>query len=142
MLTVLRVVSGGVVAGHGAQKLLGWFGGHGPTETMSSFERWFGLPPFVTALVIASDSFGAIALVVGLLTRVAALGVLAVMIGAIALVHGRFGFFMNWYTQPRGEGFEFHLLVIAIMIVLVVRGGGAASIDRAWGAKLAISGGG
>jgi putative oxidoreductase len=131
-LTILRVTAGVVVSAHGAQKLLGWFGGHGPGATMASFQEWFGLPPFVTALVILSDSVGALALVVGAFTRLAAAGVTLVMIGAIVLVHGRWGFFMNWYSQPRGEGFEYHLLVIAIALVLVMRGGGAASLDRTW----------
>ena len=136
-LTVLRVVAGVVVSAHGAQKLLGWFGGHGPARTMADFQQWFDLPPFVSALVILSDSLGALALVAGAFTRVAAAGVTLVMIGAIVLVHGRWGFFMNWYSQPRGEGFEYHLLVIAITVVLMLRGGGAASLDRAWLARKA-----
>jgi putative oxidoreductase len=57
-------------------------------------------------------------------------GIALVMVGAITLVHGRWGFYMNWYSQPRGEGFEFHLLVLAMVIVLIVRGGGKASLDQ------------
>jgi putative oxidoreductase len=139
-LTLLRVVAGGVVLAHGAQKLLGWFGGHGAVETVASFQKWFGLPPAITMLVILSDSFGALALVLGLATRFVAGGILAVMIGAIALVHGRWGFYMNWYAQPRGEGFEFHLLVIAIALVLIARGGGWASVDGWIAARVARNG--
>lgn len=129
-LTVLRVTVGIVLLGHGAQKLLGWFGGHGVAATIESFQKWFGLPPAITLLVILSDSVGSVCLVLGLLTRVAAAGAALVMLGAIALVHGRWGFYMNWYSQPRGEGFEFHLLVLGILAVLLWRGGGRGSVDR------------
>ncbi len=128
-LTLLRITGGFVVLAHGVQKLLGWFGGHGVTETMESFERWFGLPGFVTFLVIMSDSFGALCLILGAGTRFMASSIALVMIGAIALVHGRWGFYMNWYSERRGEGFEFHLLVLVIMMVLIIRGGGKASFD-------------
>ncbi|KAB2879255.1 DoxX family protein [bacterium] len=130
MLTLLRIVSGFIILAHGVQKLFGWFGGHGIGETMDSFEQWFGLPAFVTFLVILSDSVGALCLIAGFATRFMASSIAAVMIGAIALVHGKWGFYMNWYSERRGEGFEFHLLVLAIMIVLIIRGGGKASIDR------------
>ncbi|MCK6543224.1 DoxX family protein [bacterium] len=129
-LTVLRIVSGSVILMHGLQKLLGWFGGHGVTATMQAFEAWFGMPYVVTLLVILSDSLGAICLIAGAATRFMAASILSVMIGAILLVHGRWGFYMNWYSEKRGEGFEFHLLVIVIMIVLIMRGGGLWSVDR------------
>jgi putative oxidoreductase len=127
---VLRVALGGVVSAHGAQKLLGWFGGHGPAATTAMFEQAFGLPPALTWLVILSDSLGAVALVLGLLGRFMAAGVAAVMLGAMALVHGRWGFYMNWYGEPRGEGVEFHLLALAMAAVIVVQGSGRWSVDR------------
>jgi putative oxidoreductase len=130
MITLLRVTVGFVVLMHGFQKLFGWFGGHGPVATMEAFEQWFGMPSFVTMLVILSDSVGAFCLILGLGTRFMASGIALVMLGAITLVHGRCGFYMNGYSQPRGEGFEFHLLVLAMVIVLIVRGGGKASLDQ------------
>lgn len=129
MLTLLRIAAGFIVLAHGVQKLFGWFGGHGVTATMDSFEQWFDLPGFVTLLVIMSDSGGALFLMIGFATRFMASSIALVMLGAIALVHGRWGFYMNWYSERRGEGFEFHLLILAIMIVLIVRGGGRASVD-------------
>lgn len=129
-LTVLRIVSGFVVLMHGVQKLFGWFGGHGMTSTMESFEAWFGMPYAVTFLVILSDSLGAFALILGAATRFMASAILMVMVGAIALVHGKWGFYMNWYAERRGEGFEFHILIIAMMVILIIRGGGLWSVDR------------
>jgi putative oxidoreductase len=127
---VLRVVLGGVFFPHGAQKALGWFGGHGMDATVGFFTGTFGIPAPLAYLVIAAEFLGAIALVVGLLTRVAAFGLLAVMAGAIYLVHWQNGFFMNWMGNQQGEGIEFHLLVMAMALALMVRGGGRASMDR------------
>lgn len=131
MLTVLRVVLGVVMFAHGAQKLLGWFGGAGPSGTIQFMDQLFGVPAILTVLVIAAEFFGALGLIGGLFTRAAAGGIIAVMLGAIALVHAKVGFFMNWSGQQGGEGFEFHLLAIAIATVLLVRGAGWASLDRA-----------
>jgi putative oxidoreductase len=74
---------------------------------------------------------GSLGLIVGLLTRVAAFGVAAVMLVATVMVHLPVGFFMNWFGNQKGEGYEYHLLAIAICIALMIRGGGKASIDRA-----------
>jgi putative oxidoreductase len=90
-----------------------------------------GLPMLVAVLVVAAEFLGAIGLVVGFLTRIAAAGIFAVMIGAIAMVHLKYGFFMNWFGKQAGEGIEYHLLAIAISLALVLGGGGMASIDRA-----------
>ncbi|HEX2091351.1 MAG TPA: DoxX family protein [Longimicrobiaceae bacterium] len=127
---VIRVTLGLVVAAHGAQKLLGWFGGHGPAETTEMFQRAFGIPVALGWMVVLSDSLGALALVLGIFGRLAAAGTGLVMLGAIYFVHGRWGFFMNWYTQPRGEGFEFHLLALAMVIAILIRGSGRWSVDR------------
>ena len=103
-LTVLRVTAGGVILAHGLQKLLGLFGGHGVQATVQAFQQWFHMPPWLTMLVILSDSFGSVLLILGFATRFAAASASLVMVGAIVLVHGRHGFYMNWYSQPRGEG--------------------------------------
>lgn len=130
---LLRVVLGGVFFPHGAQKALGLFGGHGMAPTVAFFDQAFGMPAFLTYLVIAAEFLGAIALILGLLTRVAAFGLFAVMAGAIYLVHWQNGFFMNWAGNQPGEGIEYHLLVMAIALALMIRGGGFASFDRILG---------
>jgi putative oxidoreductase len=127
---VLRIVLGLVFFPHGAQKALGWFQGHGLEATVAFFGQSLGLPPYLAYLVIAAEFLGAIALILGLFTRVAALGILAVMAGAVFLTHGQYGFFMNWSGSQPGEGIEYHLLAMAMALVLLLRGGGRASLDR------------
>ena len=129
-LTSLRLVLGVIFFAHGAQKMLGWFGGHGFHGTMSFFAH-LGLPAPVAFLVICTEFFGGLGLIVGLLTRIAALGIGGEMIGAIFLVHLPNGFFMNWTGMQKGEGIEYHLLVIAIAATLLLRGAGPFSVDRA-----------
>jgi putative oxidoreductase len=126
---MLRVVLGVVFFAHGAQKLLGWFGGYGFHGTMGMFEH-MGMPAPVALLIICTEFFGGLGLIVGLLTRIAALGIGAEMIGAIFLVHLPNGFFMNWAGTQKGEGFEYHLLTIATAAALLLRGSGAFSLDR------------
>jgi putative oxidoreductase len=127
--TVLRVALGGVVLGHGLQKVFGWFGGYGLRGTMGFFAS-LGMPSFLGALVIASDFLGSLALIAGLATRFCAAAAGAVMVGALVLVHLPNGFFMNWGGAPHGEGYEFHLLALAMATTLVLSGGGRASLDR------------
>jgi putative oxidoreductase len=129
-LTILRVVLGVVFFAHGAQKMLGWFGGYGFQGTMGFFEH-MGMPAPVAFLVICTEFFGGLGLIVGLLTRIAALGIGVEMIGAIFMVHLQNGFFMNWAGNQKGEGFEYHLLAIAVAATLLLRGAGAWSADRA-----------
>jgi putative oxidoreductase len=127
---ILRLTLAVVMFPHGAQKVLGWFGGQGLTPTLQSFTS-AGIPPVLAWLVIAAEFLGPLGLIVGLLTRLAALGIAGVMLGAIKMVHWQNGFFMNWSGTQQGEGFEFHLLALGIAIALVIMGGGAASVDRA-----------
>jgi putative oxidoreductase len=129
-LTTLRVVLGVVFFAHGAQKMLGWFGGYGFQGTMGFFEH-MGMPAPVALLIICTEFFGGLGLIVGLLTRIAALGIGVEMIGAIFIVHLPNGFFMNWSGTQKGEGFEYHLLAIAMAATLLLRGAGAFSADRA-----------
>jgi putative oxidoreductase len=128
---VARLALGAVMLPHGAQKLLGWFGGHGFEGTMGYLTGMVHLPWLVALLVIVIESFGALALVLGFLGRVAAAGVAAVMVGAVATGHLANGFFMNWSGAQAGEGFEYHILAIALAVVVMLRGSGAASVDRA-----------
>lgn len=129
-LTVLRLVLAVVFFAHGAQKVLGWFGGYGFSATLQAFTG-MGLPKAVVVLVMAAEFGGALLLALGLFTRLGALGIIGIMIGAIATVHHKFGFFMNWAGNQPGEGFEYHLLAIAIAVALLIRGGGAFSVDHA-----------
>lgn len=133
---VLRVSLGVVMFPHGAQKLLGWFGGYGYAGTMGFLTGQAGLPYLVAFLVIFAEFFGALALIAGLLTRAAAFGIGAVMVGAVATVHGSVGFFMNWTGQQAGEGYEYHILAVAIAAALMIRGGGKASLDAAIAQRL------
>ena len=128
-LTTLRVVLGVVFFAHGAQKMLGWFGGYGFHGTMGFFTH-MGMPAPVAFLIICTEFFGGLGLIVGLLTRIAALGIGGLMIGAIFMVHLANGFFMNWMGTQKGEGVEYHLLVLAMTAVLLLRGAGAFSVDR------------
>ena len=127
--TILRLVLGVVFFAHGAQKMLGWFGGFGFHGTMGAFTQ-MGMPAALAFLIICTEFFGGLGLIVGLLTRIAALGITGLMIGAIFMVHLANGFFMNWMGTQKGEGFEYHLLVIAMAVALVVRGAGAFSLDQ------------
>jgi putative oxidoreductase len=127
---ILRVLLGVVFFAHGAQKMLGWFGGYGFSGTMGFFTGMMHIPAPLAFLAIAAEFFGGLGLILGFLTRVAAFGIAVNMLVAITAVHGAFGFFMNWTGAQKGEGFEYHLLVLAITAFLMIRGAGAFSIDR------------
>jgi putative oxidoreductase len=129
-LTFLRLVLGVTFFAHGAQKMLGWFGGYGFHGTMGFFTQQMGIPAPLAFLAICAEFFGGLGLIVGLLSRIAALGIITNMLVAIATVHHVNGFFMNWTGQQRGEGYEYHLLAITIALVLLVKGSGAFSIDH------------
>ena len=126
---ILRLMLGIVFFPHGAQKLMGWFGGHGFEGTMGFFTGRMGIPTIIAFLIIIGESFGALGLITGFLTRLCAAGVLCIMTGAIFLVHTPNGFFMNWGGNQAGEGFEYHFLAIAICIPLILYGGGKFSLD-------------
>ena len=130
VLLLLRLALGIVMFPHGAQKALGWYGGPGLDATIAQFGQ-MGIPAFLTMLVVAAEFLGAILLVVGFLGRVAAFGIACVMVGAVIMVALPNGFFMNWTGQQAGEGFEYHILALAPAAVILWRGSGAASIDRA-----------
>jgi putative oxidoreductase len=134
-LTLLRLFLGVIFFAHGAQKTLGWFGGYGFSGTMGFFTGMLHIPAPFAFLAICAEFLGGIGLILGLLGRAAAFGITVNMLVAILMVHGQFGFFMNWSGQQKGEGFEYHLLAIVVAVVLMVRGSGAFSIDRALSSK-------
>ena len=134
-LTLLRLFLGVIFFAHGAQKTLGWFGGYGFSGTMGFFTGMLHIPAPFAFLAICAEFLGGIGLILGLLGRVAAFGITINMLVAVLMVHGQFGFFMNWSGQQKGEGFEYHLLAIVVAVVLMVRGSGAFSVDRALSSK-------
>jgi putative oxidoreductase len=128
---VLRLFLGVVFFPHGAQKVLGWFGGYGFSGTMQMFTEKMHLPAFLAFLAIAAEFAGSLGLITGFLTRIAAFGICVNMLVAAVLVHSPNGFFMNWSNNSqKSEGYEFHLLAIGIAIALIIQGGGLLSIDR------------
>lgn len=129
-LTLIRIVAGGVMLPHGLQKLLGWFGGAGFTRSVQFLSHEAGFPAWLVVFAILAESFGALGMILGCLSRIAAFGVLMDMIGAGSVAF-RFGFFMNWGGTHKGEGIEYHLLMGAMALTVMIWGGGAFSIDRA-----------
>ncbi len=127
---VIRLALGIVMFPHGAQKVLGWYGGYGFDGTMNHFTQNLGIPAVFAFLAIAAEFFGAIGLMVGALTRIAALGIGVTMIVAAFMAHIQNGFFMNWFGTQAGEGYEYHILAAAMALALVIKGGGAFSIDK------------
>jgi putative oxidoreductase len=114
---------------HGMQKLFGWFGGYGFSGTMDFFTNGLHIPAVFALLAIMAEGLGSLGLITGFLTRIAAFAVTVNMLVAVYMLHWQHGFFMNWAGNLKGEGFEFHILAVAIGIALMIRGGGALSLD-------------
>ncbi len=132
-ITVVRVVLGVIFFAHGAQKVLGWFGGYGLKGT-TRFLTSIGLPLPVAYAVCFFEFLGGIGLILGLLTRLAALAVIIVMIGAIAKVHAKNGFFLNWELGPgKGHGYEVNVALIAMALACLLAGGGSVALDAVLG---------
>ena len=129
--TILRLMLGVVFFAHGAQNMLGWFGGYGFSGTMGFFTGQLHIPAAFAFLAIAAEFFGGLGSILGFLTPAAALGIGATMVVAIMLVHRAFGFLMNWTGAQRGEGIEYHLLTSAVIAFLMIRGAGAYLVDHA-----------
>jgi putative oxidoreductase len=131
VITILRLALGVVFFAHGAQKALGWFGGYGFAGTMGFFTQQMHIPAAFAFLAICAEFLGGIGLLIGLLGRVAAFGIACNMLVAVWMVHRHVGFFANWSGLQKGEGYEYHLLAIAITLAIMIRGSGAFSVDRA-----------
>tara|TARA_B110001454_G_scaffold16145_1_gene14522 strand:- start:17312 stop:17734 length:423 start_codon:yes stop_codon:yes gene_type:complete len=127
---IARVALGVTMFPHGAQKLLGWYGGYGFTGTMDFFTSQ-GMPYVIALLPIIAEFFGALGLITGLLTRVAAFGVGFTMLVAALTVHAQHGFFMNWFGNQKGEGIEYFILAIGLSVSLMITGAGNLSADKA-----------
>ncbi len=127
---LVRLGLGVVFFAHGAQKVLGWFGGYGVRGTIDYFQKGLGIPPAATVIAAFIEFLGGMALIVGFLARPAALGVILVMLVAIAKVHAGHGFFINWSMTPgKGHGWEFNFALIAMALSILVGGAGILSID-------------
>ena len=129
-LTILRLTLGVVLLAHGLQKAFGWFGGFGWTNSIHYFTNTVGLPYILAAFVILIETVGAFLLIAGFAGRINAALMGIVIIGAFFQDHLPNGFYMNWFGNHKGEGFEFDILFVAIALVLTLKGSGAFSIDR------------
>ncbi len=134
-IAIVRIGLGIVFFPHGMQKLFGWFGGYGFSGTLGFFTNNLHVPVLFAVLAILAEGLGSLGLITGLLTRVAAFGITVNMAVAVAMLHYQNGFFMNWFGNQKGEGYEFHLLVFAMGIALMIAGGGRWSVDRALAKK-------
>lgn len=128
---VARLTLALVILPHGLQKTLGLFGGYGFSGTMGFFTGTLGMPSVIAFLVIMAESLGALSIALGFLTRFCAASLAVIMLGAIKMAHFDNGFFMNWFGNQKGEGFEYHLLVIGLALSLVISGAGRNSVDLA-----------
>ena len=125
-----RLILGIVLFPHGAQKLLGWFGGYGFKGSMDFLTGTAGLPWIVALLVILIEFFGSLFLIFGFATRLAAFCIIVEFIGVVLSTHIHNGFFMNWYAVPqKGEGLEYFILLFGLAIIVLINGGGKASVD-------------
>jgi putative oxidoreductase len=125
-----RIALGLLILPHGLQKAFGWFNGYGFEGTMGFFTETIGLPWILGAFIIFTEVAGSLLLVLGLLSRFWALMVICIMFGTIFTYHGPVGFFMNWDGNLKGEGYEYHLAVSTIALIVLIKGAGRYSIDR------------
>jgi len=128
--SITRLTLGLVIFPHGAQKLLGLFGGYGYSATMETFTMQMGLPSIVAFSIIMIEFFGSISLILGLFSRFWALSLAGMFVGIIYTTQLEHGFFMNWYGNQAGEGYEYSLLVIGLALTILVNGSGKWSIDN------------
>ena len=126
---ITRCTIGAIMFPHGAQKLLGAFGGYGFTGTMSFFTDTVHLPWIVGFAVIIIEFFGSLSMLAGFASRIWSVAFIGLMLGIIFSSHIQNGFFMNWFGAQAGEGFEFHLLVIGLALATLLNGSGKLSVD-------------
>jgi putative oxidoreductase len=129
--TLARLALGIAMFPHGAQKALGLFGGYGFSGTMKYFTEQAHIPAVFAFLAIAAEFLGSLGLITGFLSRISALGIAVNMVVAVVTVHFANGFFMNWFGNQKGEGFEYHILAVGLALIVLIYGGGKASVDAA-----------
>jgi putative oxidoreductase len=135
---IARLTLGLVMFPHGAQKALGWFGGYGFSGTMGFFTGQLHIPAVFAFLAVAAEFGGSIGLITGFLSRVSAFAIAVNMVVATLMVHAANGFFMNWAGNQKGEGFEYHILVVGLALVVIVSGAGKWSVDGLLGRRLDV----
>jgi putative oxidoreductase len=128
--TLARIILGIIFFAHGSQKVLGWFGGPGLRQTLRTLTEVIGLPTIIALAAVGAEFVGGAALILGLAARLSALVIAVNMLAAIFMVHGKYGLFMNWFGDRKGHGIEYHLLALAVAIVVIAQGAGAFSLDR------------
>src|ERR1700691_4147808 len=126
--TLARIILGIIFFAHGSQKVFGWFGGPGLRQTLRTLSEHVGLPAIMALAAVGAEFVGGAALILGFLARLDALGIAVNMLAAIFMVHGKYGLFMNWFGDRKGHGIEYHLLAIALAIMIIVKGAGAFSL--------------
>jgi putative oxidoreductase len=124
---LLRIIAGIVIWPYGMQKLFGWFGGVGIKGTLEQMAVK-KVPTFIAWLVIVGQSFGSTALIFGFLGRIAAGGLFIIFTGAL-IVHLPNGWTMNWFGEKSGEGIEYHVILLSLLVAVIIKGSGAMSID-------------
>ena len=129
-LLFIRLALGIVIFAHGAQKVLGWFGGAGFSATIEIFRTNLSYPLWMVLLLMFIEFLGSLGLIIGFMTRLSATGIAIIMVVCAYQNHLQNGFFMNWYGQKAGEGFEYHILVLGMCFALMSFGGGSCSLDR------------
>ncbi len=127
--TLARIILGIIFFAHGSQKVLGWFGGPGLRQTLRTFTEVMGLPKIIALAAVGAELVGGAALILGLAARISALAIAINMLAAIFMVHGKYGLFLNWFGDRKGHGIEYHLLALALTIVIIAQGAGAFSLD-------------
>lgn len=127
---ITRLTIGLVLFPHGAQKMLGMFGGFGFSGTMGFFTGVLHLPWIIGFLVIVIEFIGSICLILGLASRIWAASVIILFLGIVFTSHLDNGFFMNWFGTQKGEGYEYHLLVIGLSLAVLINGSGKFSTDK------------
>jgi putative oxidoreductase len=127
--TLARIILGIIFFAHGSQKVLGWFGGPGLRQTLRTLTEVIGLPTIIALAAVGAEFVGGAALILGLAARLSALVIAVNMLAAIVMVHGKYGLFMNWFGDRKGHGIEYHLLALALAIVIIAQGAGAFSLD-------------
>lgn len=127
---VTRLTLGLILFPHGAQKAIGWFGGYGFTGTMGFFTDTLHLPWIIGFLVIIIEFIGALSLLAGFASRIWSISIIILFLGIILTSHLNNGFFMNWFGNQKGEGYEFHLLIIGLSIAILINGSGKYSVDE------------
>lgn len=128
--SIARLTLGLVIFPHGAQKLLGLFGGYGYSATIDFFTTQMGLPGIIAFSIIMIEFFGSISLILGFISRFWALSLAGMFLGIIYTTQLEHGFFINWFGNQAGEGFEYSLLIIGLALSIVINGSGKWSIDK------------